>query len=313
MQSHNSNTKSTSKNSSDQQKVAMYRNDVSVDNMVVEIEPNDLFPRKAGNVKHEYPWKVGGATKRSIALKEKKMDQEKKPEKESPPKKMRNILPKVDSPAPKPLGTSMTKGVNQIMIPVTLKTPCKSCNKLILASSLNDLKNHICENETLACGVTNCNKKFSTKSALRYHQKHCHNIAAQTSSIKKDIDIMSIATNELVGSNDSSNKNSVNFQMLDTQNFSSTQSVNSQPLNVTYQRGYTTNSTNTNQPNLSTAAKKVYACPYEGCSKSYNAKSYLIQHERLHTGERPYSCTNCGKGFSRVLDMKKHNLLKVCF
>ena len=47
-----------------QQKVPMYRNDVSVDNMVVEIEPNDLFPRKAGGVKPEYPWKVGGAAKK---------------------------------------------------------------------------------------------------------------------------------------------------------------------------------------------------------------------------------------------------------
>ena len=46
------------------QKVPMYRNDVSVDNMVVEIEPNDLFPRKAGGVKPEYPWKVGGTAKR---------------------------------------------------------------------------------------------------------------------------------------------------------------------------------------------------------------------------------------------------------
>ena len=32
--------------------------------MVVEIEPNDLFPRKAGGVKPEYPWKVGGAAKK---------------------------------------------------------------------------------------------------------------------------------------------------------------------------------------------------------------------------------------------------------
>ena len=39
--------------------ILMLRNDVSVDNMVVEIEPNDLFPRKAGGVKPEYPWKVG--------------------------------------------------------------------------------------------------------------------------------------------------------------------------------------------------------------------------------------------------------------
>eukprot|EP00090_Calanus_glacialis_P010471 TRINITY_DN18862_c0_g1_i1.p1 TRINITY_DN18862_c0_g1~~TRINITY_DN18862_c0_g1_i1.p1 ORF type:complete len:561 (-),score=106.20 TRINITY_DN18862_c0_g1_i1:127-1809(-) len=303
-----------------QQKVAMYRNDVSVDNMVVEIEPNDLFPRKAGNVKQEYPWKVGGATKRSIALKDKKSEPEKKPDKESPPKKLRSIMPKFEAPAPKPLATSLTKGVNQIMIPVTLKTPCKSCNKLIVASSLNDLKNHICEGEdkTLDCIVTNCNKKFNNKNALKYHQKHCHNIIANLNAIKKDIDIMSIATNELVGCSDQS-KPAVGFQMLENPNYPGNQPPNTQQIGITYQGQYPPNPS-TSQQNLTNTtnqvtvtAKKVFACPYEGCSKSYNAKNYLVQHERLHTGERPYSCTNCGKGFSRVLDMKKHNLLKVCY
>ena len=34
-----------------QLKVPMFKNDVSVDNMVVEIAPNDLIPHKSGNVK----------------------------------------------------------------------------------------------------------------------------------------------------------------------------------------------------------------------------------------------------------------------
>eukprot|EP00092_Neocalanus_flemingeri_P024101 GFUD01026147.1.p1 GENE.GFUD01026147.1~~GFUD01026147.1.p1 ORF type:complete len:564 (-),score=135.91 GFUD01026147.1:157-1848(-) len=316
----NSPATSPPKLSTSHQKVAMYRNDVSVDNMVVEIEPNDLFPRKAGNVKQEYPWKVGGATKRSIALKDKKPEPEKKTEKESPPKKMRTILPKYEAPAPKPLATSITKGVNQIMIPVTLKTPCKVCNKLIVASSLNDLKNHVCEGEekTLECIVTNCTRKFSSKNSLQYHQKHCHNIVPTPTAIKKDIDIMSIATNELVGGSDQS-KTAVNFQMLESQgNYPGSQPTNTEQVGISYQVPYT--STTTTQQSLSNtpcqvkmAPKKLFVCPYEGCSKSYNAKNYLVQHERLHTGERPYSCTNCGKGFSRVLDMKKHNLLKVCF
>jgi len=282
--------------------------------MVVEIEPNDLFPRKAGNVKQEYPWKVGGATKRSLAMKERKNEPEKKPEKESPPKKVRSILPKFEAPAQKPLAATTVKGVNQIMIPVTLKTPCKSCNKLIVASSLNDLKNHVCESEdkALECTVTNCNKKFANKNALKYHQKHCHNILANPTTIKKDIDIMSIATNELVGCNEAS-KHNVGYQMIENSSYAGN---SSQAVGIAYQESYQAPARQhlSNQNNSIVAStKKVYVCPYEGCSKSYNAKNYLVQHERLHTGERPYSCTNCGKGFSRVLDMKKHSLLKVCY
>jgi len=298
-----------------QQKVAMYRNDVSVDNMVVEIEPNDLFPRKAGNVKQEYPWKVGGATKRSLALKEKKSEPEKKSEKESPPKKMRSILPKFEAPTSKPASApSSVKGVNQIMIPVTLKTPCKSCNKLIVASSLNDLKNHICGNEdkSLECTMTNCHKKFGNKNALKYHQKHCHNSLVNPNTIKKDIDIMSIATNELVGCGDAS-KNNISYQMLENSSYAGNQPGTNQPVGLTYQESYQASPRQHTNSKNSSVAKKVYACPYEGCTKSYNAKTYLVQHERLHTGERPFSCANCGKGFSRVLDMKKHSLLKVCY
>ena len=39
------------------------------------------------------------------------------------------------------------------------------------------------------------------------------------------------------------------------------------------------------QVNAGAAAKKMFVCPYAGCSKSYNVKNYLIQHERTHTGE----------------------------
>merc|ERR1719400_392356 len=64
---------------------------------------------------------------------------------------------------------------------------------------------------------------------------------------------------------------------------------------------------------VNAAGKKMFVCPYAGCSKSYNVRTYLIQHERTHTGEKPFKCNNCGKMFSRVLDLKKHTLLKVCY
>ena len=37
----------------------------NMENITVKIEPQDLIsPRKAGGVRAEYPWRVGGTTKR---------------------------------------------------------------------------------------------------------------------------------------------------------------------------------------------------------------------------------------------------------
>ena len=118
--------------------------------------------RKSGNVKPEYPWKVGGVTRKALAAKDKKEnggqgspkaepETETEPNKDSPSKKIRKILPKVElgsSPIVKtaaPMAPMMNmKNVNQIMIPVTLKTPCRNCNMTIVAASLAELKKHVC-------------------------------------------------------------------------------------------------------------------------------------------------------------------------
>ena len=250
---------SSIKKSLSPQKVAMFKNDVSVDNMVVEIEPDDLIPRKSGNVRAEYPWRVGGTNgKRNMNPRPDKRPVETivepKPlpaqdKGDSPNKKMRTILPKGAAQ-----DQQSSKGSSsQVMIPVTLKTPCKLCNTIITASSLQEFKAHNCSGAAvspqsdLVCSIGNCGRKFNNKNSYQYHIKHCHN-----------------------PTNPAPPQQPAHIPPPSSQHYSSNMQHDSNIIPV--------------NPQLSGPPNKPFACPYEGCNKSYHAKTYLIQHERLHTG-----------------------------
>nr|XP_057939807.1 zinc finger protein 1035 isoform X1 [Doryrhamphus excisus]XP_057939808.1 zinc finger protein 1035 isoform X1 [Doryrhamphus excisus] len=46
-------------------------------------------------------------------------------------------------------------------------------------------------------------------------------------------------------------------------------------------------------------------CPF--CNKDFIARRHLLNHMDEHTGEKPYSCTGCGKRFIREVNLKNHN------
>ncbi|KDQ50548.1 hypothetical protein JAAARDRAFT_42006 [Jaapia argillacea MUCL 33604] len=52
--------------------------------------------------------------------------------------------------------------------------------------------------------------------------------------------------------------------------------------------------------------KRRYQCSSEGCEKAYTKPSRLEEHERSHTGERPFVCSTCDKSYLRETHLQAH-------
>ncbi|KAJ7039136.1 transcription factor iiia [Mycena alexandri] len=52
--------------------------------------------------------------------------------------------------------------------------------------------------------------------------------------------------------------------------------------------------------------KKRYKCTHKGCEKTYSKPSRLEEHERSHSGQRPFACETCGKSYLRETHLHAH-------
>ncbi|GAB5571080.1 zinc finger protein with KRAB and SCAN domains 8 isoform X1 [Prionailurus iriomotensis] len=51
-------------------------------------------------------------------------------------------------------------------------------------------------------------------------------------------------------------------------------------------------------------APASYTC--NECDRSFTRSRSLIEHQKIHTGEKPYQCDTCGKGFTRTSYLVQH-------
>ena len=54
---------------------------------------------------------------------------------------------------------------------------------------------------------------------------------------------------------------------------------------------------------------RYYICQYDNCGRLFNKTWNFIDHVRIHTGDKPFKCDVCHRGFAQKGNLNKHKRL----